>query len=135
MRDVLTSHWFQVGGIPLILMVLGVTAKRLGRRDGDDSPHLNDCAVGTSIFLMLLGADLTDFRSVSSPSDLVPLLSWLVGILLTTFLSIDHDRYRSWLREANGLPSKKKRFWVGVFFPNVLALAIFASYQAQKVAQ
>jgi len=59
-------------------------------------------------------------------------LGWLVGILLCVFLSIDHDRFRSWERDSRGLPTETKRMFVGVILPDLLALALFTFYQAQK---
>ncbi|HEY3138589.1 MAG TPA: hypothetical protein VGL29_21370, partial [Blastocatellia bacterium] len=88
-EKILASWWVQIGGIPLLLMLVGVFAKRLGRRDGDDSPRINDWAVGTTILLMVLGAALVDLRNVGGASDLGGRLGWLVGILLTVFVSID----------------------------------------------
>jgi hypothetical protein len=120
----------QVACIPLLLMLVGVFARRLGRRDGDNSPRRNDWAVGTTVLLMLLGTVVADFRTAA---DVSYLLMWLVGVLATAFLSLDHDRYKSWERDSQGLPTAVKRLWVGVVFQNVLCLIVFGTYQAWKV--
>jgi hypothetical protein len=62
MGNIVASAWFHVAGMPFVLMLVGVFAKRLGRRDGDDSPRRNDWAVGTTVLLMLLGT-MTDNAS------------------------------------------------------------------------
>lgn len=135
MKEILSSPWFQIGGIPIVLMLVGVFAKRLGRPDGDDSPRINDWAVGTTILLMILGASLVDLKNIGNPSDVSPHLGWVIGILLTVFISIDHDRFRSWIRGNDGLPLKRKRLFVGVIIPDILSLVIFGFYQAQKIAK
>ena len=131
MGNILASAWFHVAVVPVILMLVGVLAKRLGRRDGDDSPGRNDFAVGTTVLLMVLGTVLGDLRTAQA--QVAELLGWLIGILFTIFLSLDHDRFRSWERDSDGLPTKKKRLIVGVVFPDILCLAVFGFYQAQKV--
>ena len=130
MEHFVSSPFFQVAVIPLVLMLIGVYAKRLGRRDGDESPRRNDWAVGTTILLMVLGTVLGDMRTAQAP---IKELSWLIGVLVTAFISLDHDRFRSWERNSEGLPDKSKKVWVGIVFPDVACLAIFGLYQAQKV--
>lgn len=130
--NVVASPWFQVIGLPLALMIIGVMARRLGRRDGDDSPRRNDWAVGTTVLLMALGAVVADLRSFPDQTSI--LLGWLAGILCATFVFLEHDRSRSWVRDPiNGLPTKDKRVWVGIIIPDVLCLAVFVFYQARKV--
>src|SRR5437660_11835680 len=121
MGKIVTSAWFQVAVVPLILMMVGVFAKRLGRRDGDNRPRRNDWAVGTTVLLMVLGTILGDIRTAQAR--VAELLGWLVGVLCTTFLSLDHDRFRSWERNSQGLPARNKRLFVGVILPDVLCLA------------
>jgi hypothetical protein len=105
MGKIVASAWFQVAVVPLMLMMVGVFAKRLGRRDGDNSPRSNDWAVGTTILLMLLGTVLGDLRTAQGRTS--ELLAWLIGVLFTAFLSLDHDRFRSWKRNDKGLPQKE----------------------------
>jgi len=131
MGKILVSPWFQVVVVPLLLMIVGVLAKRLGRRDGDDSPGRNDLAVGTTVLLMVLGTVVGDLRTAQAR--LAELLGWLIGLIFTIFLSLDHERFRSWERDNEGLPTKKKRLFVGVVFPDILCLLVFGFYQAQKV--
>jgi hypothetical protein len=130
MGSFLVSAWVQVGGIPVMLLIVGVVARRLGRRDGDPSPRANDWAVGTTLLLMVLGTIVGDLRTQTK---ILELLGWLIGVLFTIFLSIDHDRYRSWVRDANGIPTTDKRLFWGVIAPDVLCLVVFAAYQAWKV--
>jgi hypothetical protein len=112
MGNIVASAWFHVAGVPLALMLVGVFAKRLGRRDGDDSPRRNDWAVSTTVLLMLLGTILGDIRTaqgqISEP------LTWLSGVLVTVFVSIDHDRFRSWQLDPQGNPLRDKRMFIGV---------------------
>jgi hypothetical protein len=131
MAYIVASAWFQVAVVPIVLMMVGVFAKRLGRRDGDDSPGRNDWAVGTTVLLMVLGTVLGDIRTAQS--QMPELLAWLIGLLFTAFLSLDHDRFRSWERDDQGLPLNSKRLFVGVILPDVLCLAVFGLYQARKV--
>src|SRR5688572_3489565 len=69
-------QWFHILVVPVILMGLGMLARRLGRRDGDPSPQRNDMAVGTSVLLMSFGAVAADLRNESNIADVVDLLGW-----------------------------------------------------------
>jgi hypothetical protein len=132
MAKIFANPWFQVAAVPIILMIVGVLARRLGRRDGDDSSRRNDWAVGSTLLLMALGTILGDLRDAQSAIGDLPW--WLVGVLLAAFISLDHDRYRSWERDnTTGLPKKDKRIFVGIVIPDILCLITFASYQAHKV--
>src|SRR5262245_54892769 len=133
MNGVLVSSWFQVVVVPLLLMLVGVNAKRLARRDGDTSPALNDCAVGTTLLLMVLGIILGDMRN--APGQVAVLIGWVAVVLCTIFMLLDHDRFRSWKRDPqNGnKPTDTKRLWAGVVVPDALSLTVFMSYQAHKV--
>jgi len=131
MAGVFANPWFQVVAVPVILMFVGVLARRLGRRDGDDSPGMNDLAVGSTLLLMALGTILGDLRETQASISELPW--WLIGVLLATFLSLDHDRFRSWERNTEGLPTKNKRIFIGIIVPDVLCFVVFASYQAHKV--
>jgi hypothetical protein len=126
MLSKISSIYFQILFIPLFLLLIGVIAKRLGRRDGDDSCQLNDFAVGTSVLLMTFSIMLADFRNINDLNELVIILSLV-------FISIDHDRNRTWERNSEGLPINKKRIWVGIIFPNIVCASIFGIYQAYKV--
>ena|SRR6266540_1389804 len=131
MQGLFSSAWFQVVAVPPILMLVGVFARRLGRRDGDTSPRANDWAVATTVLLMLLGIIFGDLRDPKAQT--TELLGWLIGVLFTGFASLDHDRYRSWERDANNAPTDRKRIWVGVVIPDMLCLVVFGVYQGQKV--
>jgi hypothetical protein len=105
---ILRSAWFQIAVVPLFLMLIEIFAKRLGRRAGDTSPARNDFAVGTTILLMLFGIAVGDVgRAASDPAELVAFLGFLVVVACVLFVSMEHDRFRSWERDAQGLPTRK----------------------------
>jgi cytochrome c biogenesis factor len=112
MGNIVASPWFHVAVVPLVLMLVGVFAKRLGRRDGDDSSRRNDWAVGTTVLLMLLGTILGDIRTAQG--QILEPVTWLIGVLFTVFISIDHDRFRSWELDPQGNPLRDKRMFIGV---------------------
>lgn len=125
--------WLNVGGVPLALMLVGLLARRLGRRDGDVTPWWNDLALGTAILLMLLGIALADLRVAGAR--IIELSFWLTGVLMMIFISINNDRYSSWNRDrgvVNGAPTEKHWFW-GVILPDGISLAVFVLYQLRKV--
>jgi hypothetical protein len=129
MTRVLASPWFHVVAVPLCLMLVGVLARRLGRRDGDPSPRLNDWSVGTLILLTALGKVAGDFGGAHDPLET---FAWFVGILVFLFFSINHDRYNSWARDAAGVPTNEKRLVIGILIPDVATLVVFAAYQFMK---
>lgn len=132
LHAIIANKWTHIIAIPLFLLFIGVLARRLGRRDGDTSPRLNDLAVGTSILLMAFSALITDFRNVDTPEASTNQLLILIGVMFSTFISIDHDRYKSWERDCEGLPTNKKKLWNGIVLPNLASLLIFVCYQAYK---
>jgi hypothetical protein len=132
MNALFSGPWFQVGGVPLVIMFVGVFARRLGRRDGDNSPRGNDFAVGTTILLTLLGIVVRDLGA-ARPEDLPGLVASLALVVFAIVASLDHDRYRSWVRDRDGLPTPTKRMFWGVVFPDAVALVLFGIYQYQKI--
>ena len=121
--------------IPVIFIVIGIIAARLGRKDGDTSPLKNTMCVGTSVILMSLSVIITDgIIHISSPNS--PLAgSYWVFLLLFIFLifySIDNDRYASWERDGEGNPTDAKKVWAGIVIPNFLALVSFVGYQSHE---
>jgi hypothetical protein len=125
--------WLSVGGVPLALLLAGMLARRLGRRDGDATPCWNDWALSTAILLMLLGIVLADLRLTGARA--IELSFWLVGVLTMIFMSLNNDRYSSWNRTSgvvDGTPTQKHWFW-GVIFPDSVGLTVFVLYQARKV--
>lgn len=131
MSAVIASPFVQIVAIPVVLLLVGVLARRLGRRDGDKTTRKNDWAVGTTLLLMALGTILGDLQNSSAPVPDLPW--WLIGVLAAAFVSLEHDRFRSWERDANGLPTEAKRLYIGIIFPDIFCFAVFASYQAHKV--
>jgi hypothetical protein len=98
---------------------------------GMAGPRINDLAVGTTLLLMLLGTIVGDLRTAETKTQ--ELLCSLVIVLACIFVSMDHDRYRSWIRDAAGLPTTDKRLFVGVVGPDLACFAVFAAYQAMRV--
>lgn len=123
-----SSPGFRIVGVPILLMMVGLFAQRLGRRDNDPSPRRNDWAVATTVLLMALGVVLDDLWG-SVGSKVTTTLAWLIGLLVAIFFSIDHDRYGSWLRTPDGKPTDRKSVFLGIFLPNLLSLIIFWIYQ------
>jgi len=134
MIAIIKSAFFQIAVVPLALMVVGVFANQLGRRDGDDSPTRNDWAVNTTLLLMVLGAILGDLGDNKLQlNDVVNLFGWLVGVLVAAFASLSYDRYSSWERDpTTKAPLKAKSIWLGIIVPDLAALVIFAAFQAHK---
>ena len=133
MAEIFKSAWFQVAGLPLIFLLIGVYARRLGRRDGDDTPRRNDWAVATSILLMTFGTVASDLRNAKTGEEVAALLGWLIGLLIMLFISMDYDRHLAWERDESGLPKQGKRLFVGILIPDSVSLLIFAIYQYRKV--
>ncbi len=131
-----STQWLQVIILPILFVVIGMLAKRLGRKDGDDSPRINDWAVSTSIILMTFGkiaADLVEFEGKTNPNvQTHNPVWWLFGVLLTIFISIEHDRFRSWKKDENGLITKEKSLFVGIILPNFASIMVFISYHLYK---
>jgi len=132
-------------GVPLVFTVIGAFASRLGRRDGDNSPRRNHWAVGTSVILMStatiiasMGASLAvggkagagSSHTVAAPSSLPPAMDfvWLLGFLVLMWLSVDMDRFSSWVRDDEGKPTGKKSVLRGIVLQNAIAVGAFALY-------
>lgn len=124
---------FQVLVVPLVLMAIGVFAAWLGRRDGDDSPKHNDWAVNSTLFLMVIGTILGDLGDSKLQQDeVIDLFAWLVGVFFSIFASLTYDRFASWVPDKQGKPTNAKRLWRGVILPDIVALIVFAAFQAHK---
>jgi hypothetical protein len=125
--------WLSVGGVPFALLLAGMFARRLGRRDGDKTPRWNDWALSTAMLMMLLGNALADLRVTGAKA--LELAYWLAGVLTMIFISINNDRYSSWDRSRGvegGTPTQKHWLW-GVVLPDGMAFVVFALYMARKV--
>ena len=132
-------QWLQVICLPLLFAAIGVLAKRLGRRDGDDSPLRNDWAVGTSVSLMTFGKIASDLLDLLA-SAVVPTTGytseigwWLFGMVCAIFFLIHQDRFNSWCKGPNGTLDKRKHLFRGVLLPDLVSIVIFACYQARKL--
>jgi hypothetical protein len=132
--NILSNPAFHIVGVPLIFALIGVFANRLGRRDNDDEPEINDWAVGTTILLTLLGTIAADLPLSSNGGNISTVSGWFTGVLFTLFISIDNDRFRSWERDAQGLPTKRKHLYWGVIAPIIVCSALFVLYQYGKVS-
>lgn len=134
MDNVLRHPFFGIVGIPVLLMLVGVCAKKLARRDGDTSPHRNDWAVSTTTLLAMLGSATASLHQPASTSGVVDTLGWLILILAVLFTSITYDRYASWVRDAHGAPTESKAWVGGILLPDACALSFFVIYQLQKAS-
>ena len=113
---------------PLIFVVIGILANRLGRKDGDNTPALNYFAVGTSVLIMSLASILSDIQ-VDSAGVISGSFGWITFYILFVFVSIDIDRYTSWERCSSGLPTNKKHIFRGVILPNTIGVGAFCLYR------
>lgn len=129
-REWFASNSFHVVVVPLLFVAIGIIANRLGRRDNDDSPKVNDFAIGTSTILMGIGSVFADLKA--KPDDAVTAVGWLAGMIVILMVSINNDRFSSWTRDANGFPTKEKHPWKGVILPGLGALLVFVMYQMSK---
>src|SRR5438132_6351514 len=78
----------QTAVVPLGFLIVGVYARRLGRRDGDETPRRNDWAAATSVILMSLGKVSGDLLEASSRgTDTLNIVYWLLGLLIAAFIS------------------------------------------------
>lgn len=113
---------------PLVFVVIGVLANRLGRKDGDKTPKINYFSVGTSVILMTLATIISDVH-VDVNGNVQGNFGWLTIYILFVFVSIDIDRYSSWERTAQGRPTGRKHFWKGVLLPNTFGVGAFCLYR------
>ena len=136
MEKVLSSSAFHIVGVPLVFVLIGVFANRLGRHDGDTSPTENDWAVGTTTLLTALGVIAADLSAVNT-AKLLAVGGWFIGVLFALFISIDNDRFRSWKRDATGTPLSpgQKHILRGVILPNIFSCVIFIAYQYSKLVR
>ena len=128
MAKLLTMDTFHALGVPILLVLVGVLANRLGRRDGDTSQMRNLWAVGTTVFLMSLGSVAADIRNAPS-TDLSKYLGWISIFIVLLFVSLDQDRYRSWQRDSHGNPTDIKHMFWGILLPDIISIISFAIYR------
>jgi hypothetical protein len=128
MQQFLSDPITQAIAIPMVFVLIGVLANRLGRRDGDDSPRRNDWAVGTTLLLTTLGVVASDLPTFAQRNDFVTFFGAFILYLAFVFLSIDNDRYRSWERKSDGQPLTTKHIVWGILLPNVIGLVSFFAY-------
>lgn len=129
---IVKSREFQIIGAPICFSFIGIYSRKLGRRDGDDTPKQNDWALSTTILLMCVSVILTDVKSIST--NLTDSIAWLALFLVMIFASLSHDRYNSWVRDkTTKLPTKHKSWFLGIILPNLISIALYASYQYNKV--
>ena len=73
--------------VPLAFLIIGVLARRLGRRDGDDTPRRNDWAAATTVLLMGMGKIAGDLlEAASRQADTLNIVLWMLGLLFATFI-------------------------------------------------
>jgi hypothetical protein len=131
MRDPFANAAVQLLGYPLMLTLVGMYTRRLGRREGDPTPRRNDWAIGTTLLFMTFGIVVSDIRLAEAGTDLSPALGWLQVLVLGLLIYVDIDREHSWER-IGGQKTGTKRLLVGIVLPNTFALAIYTAYQVQK---
>lgn len=131
-RNLFFSPFFQAIAIPLAFVLIGVYANKLGRRDGDRAPKINDFAVGTTVFLTMLGAISSDLYTIQK-GNIELLAGWLPTNICLLFISLDNDRNDSWKKDRQGLPTEHKHIIRGVILPTLLSLVVFGYYQYTKV--
>ena len=132
-QDQLLALIVQTAVVPLAFLIVGVLARRLGRRDGDDTPRRNDWAAATTVLLMSMGKVAGDLlEAASKRADTLDIVWWLLGLLFATFISVDRDRYASWVL-AGTQPTRLKRIWGGIVFPDMVAVLLFSAYQYIKL--
>lgn len=132
MRDPFTNAAVQLLGYPLMLTLVGMYTRRLGRREGDPAPRRNDWAIGTTLLFMTFGVVVSDIRTAPVGADVSPGVGWLLIVLLGLLISVDIDRARSWVRDSANMMTDTKRLGMGIIGPNILALGIYCSYQIVK---
>jgi hypothetical protein len=132
MRDPFANAAVQLLGYPLMLTLVGMYTRRLGRRDGDASPRRNDWAIGTTLLFMTLGVVVSDIRVAPMEADVSPGIGWLLTVLLALLASVDIDRTHSWVRDTGNRMTDTKRLGIGIVGPNIVALGIYCGYQVSK---
>lgn len=132
MKDPFANAWVQLLAYPLLLTVVGMYTRRLGRRDGDASPRRNDWAIGTTLLFVTLGVVVSDIRVAPVQTDVSPGVGWLLIVLLGLVISLDIDRTHSWVRDAGNRMTDTKRLGIGIIGPNIVALGICCGYQGSK---
>jgi len=126
-ESIFKSPWFQNLVVPIIFLVIGILANRLGRKDSDKTPLVNLWAAGTTILLMSLVATISDLGR-ANVTDITNLI-WIVVFLVMLFISIDFDRYGSWERDEEGLPTDCKHIVRGIVAPNIIGISLFIGYR------
>ena len=116
--------------VPLVFVVIGVLASRLGRRDNDSSPMRNHFAVATSVILMSLATAISDLGLGGALDSYI--LVWILGYLVLLWISVDFDRFSSWERDESGLPTDRKNLWKGIIGPNTVAVGAFFLYRVNS---
>lgn len=113
--------------VPIAFVAFGIFANRLGRPDNDSTPLRNYFAVATSVILMSLGTAISDLSLSGKLNG--EILAWILGFNFLLFVSIDFDRYGSWIRDNSGNPTNKKSIVIGILAPIVVAVAAYYFYR------
>jgi hypothetical protein len=126
---IIQNPYFQIIGLPICFLLIGVIARGLGRGGTDDTPNINDCAVCTTMLLMIFSIVVADLRTTKASIE--DSLSWMLAIIVVILISIYHDRYFSWKTNSKG--KLQKKLFIGVILPDLASIAVFVSYQIGKV--
>lgn len=132
MRDPFENAWVQLLGYPVMLTLIGMYTRRLGRREGDPTPRRNDWAIGTSLLFMTFGVVVSDIRAAAAGTHVAPTLGWLLVVVLAMFASVDLDREHSWQCDSGGTTTGTKKMLIGIVIPDTVALLLYTGYQFQK---
>ena len=126
-----TNPWFHAIGAPIVSIFIGVGANLLGLRDSDKAPKRNCLAVGTAIFLMMVGLILADMREhIRNPNTIESCTGWIMVLLFMLFFSLVNDRFFSWKEDKNG--EYQKRLFFGILIPTIMACAVLILYQLDR---
>jgi len=128
MGKLLSSPSFHIFFVPLLFVLAGALANRLGRRDGDDTPMRNVWAVGTTVLLMTIGTVIADVKNAAQGS-VVNFVGWFIVVFVLMLVSVDNDRYRSWSRDNEKKPTKEKDLVWGIWLPASVSYGTFVAYR------
>jgi hypothetical protein len=83
---------------------------------------------------MTFGKVITDLLPYAAASEVegrmvLNAVFWIVGLFIAVFVSIDIDRYHSWIRDNRGQPTDKKQLFIGVVVPDIVSMIIFGACQ------